>query len=568
MGSHTVFDKLVSGLSSVERRDMLERIASSVKVIEPDNVSVEDNPVDLDQSYGQMGLLRRLMILVTAFFTGRDRLSVVESYLLRDLGRRVNARLPHGFDVVQQQIRAGAVDDFRKLAERARRFSAILGRVMGRERRAFVAFLAGLHAPEAQERLVRDTDPFTISAERPELSEQEVKRRAMNEVDETVATLPPKVRQRVYTDVRALHHLMALSSFPFDRIIVAFEPVADGDPVPAPVSRIAEELARLAGIFEGFRQDPSAVLFEALGLYQEQDRLDEDDQAVEHLVQEHVNSLGEAYAGIRSFGQTYPLADLVRIAHANIHFRPTPLAGGEDWFAQWKGFWTDRVEEAHGRFAYEHRREAVLSKARSALDLESIEPFPGYPPSGLDQPARHGMSMGVLHAVMEHVYEEKIASPVRAIYRDGEFYKADNRTDMDRAWHALERLRTDVANMEVRLRPSGDLGLSWAQAHDGSMDPESSAERRKTLIATVDGDASAILHRAVETFRSLGELLQGVLYGTVGGRYDTLSNLGQLGGRSADTFVKRVEAAHVACKAAADVLTDLQNIESTKVEPV
>lgn len=561
--ARTVFDKLVAGLSSRERRDMLERIASSVKVVE-NEVVVEDEPVvDLQETYERMGVLRRFVVMLAAFFTGRDRLAVVEAQLLRDLGRRASQRLPHGLDLVQQQLRPGAGEDFRKLSERARRFSAVLGRVMGRERRAFVAFLAGLHAPEAQTRLVRETDPFVIGAEQPELRENEVKRRAVNQIDEIASTLAPALRQRIYTDVRAMHQLMALSAFPFDRLVTLFRPVPGGDEVPVPLARIVDDLSRLAGIYDGMGQDPSALLFEGLGLYQEQDRLDEEDGAVEDVVREHVDDFSRAYADIKEFGRRYPLTDLVRIAHATIHYRPTPSGGGEDWFAQWKGFWRERVDEAHHRFAYDRHVDAILAKARSALDLSSVEPFPGYPPSGLGAPARHGLSMGVLHSVFDEAYDQKLEVPIGTIFRDGEFYKADNRTEMDRAWQALQRVRTDVANLEVRLRPSGDLGLAWRQATDESLPPDAAAERRQSLVATIDGDARALLHRAVETFRLTGELLQGVLYGTVGGRYDTVSNLGELGGRTADTFVKRLEQAHVVCKVAAETLTDLQNIEST-----
>ncbi|MFP4114741.1 MAG: DUF5312 family protein [Spirochaetota bacterium] len=563
MAAYSVFDKLVAGLSTSERRDMLRRIASSVHLPESDEVSEVHAAVDLDESYRKMGLLRRLLVLVVAFFTGRERSSVVESYLLRDLGRAVNARLPHGFDTVQEQLRPGSVEDFRRLSERARRFTGILGRVMGRERRAFIAFLAGLHAPEAQERLVSDTDPFAIGASQPELREQEVKRRALNEIDETTATLSPAIRQRIYTDVRAMHQLMALSSFPFDRILVPFHPVAGGEPVPVPLSRVVEEIARLAGIFEGLRQDPSAVLFEALGLYQEQDRLDEDDEAVEKLVQHNVDTLAEAYHEIREFSRLYPLADLVRIAHANIHYRPTPLGGGEDWFAQWKGFWRDRVEEVHRRYAYQRRMDTIVGKAKSTLDLGDVGPFPGYPPSGLDQLARHGLSMGILRVVFEEVFPRDLSGAIAALFRDAEFYKAENRADLDRGWHALQRLQTDVANMEVRLRSSGDLGLAWRQATDDSLPADAARERQLGLIATIDGEASAMLHRAVDTFRLLGDVIQGVLYGTVGGRYDTISNLSEIGGTAPSAFVKRLEKAHVSCKATADILTDLQNVETT-----
>lgn len=105
--------------------------------------------------------------------------------------------------------------------------------------------------------------------------------------------------------------------------------------------------------------------------------------------------------------------------------------------------------------------------------------------------------------------------------------------------------------------------MAWRQANEDSLPPDAARERRLSLVASIDGDASALLHRAVETLRLLGELIQGVLYGTVGGRYDTVSNLGELGGRSADRYVTRLERAHVRVKGVADVLSDLQNVETT-----
>jgi uncharacterized protein YwgA len=37
-------------------------------------------------------------------------------------------------------------------------------------------------------------------------------------------------------------------------------------------------------------------------------------------------------------------------------------------------------------------------------------------------------------------------------------------------------------------------------------------------------------------------VLYGILYGEVGGRYDTLSNLGQIGGREHDTLMRQFDA--------------------------
>ncbi|TVQ18057.1 MAG: hypothetical protein EA382_18225, partial [Spirochaetaceae bacterium] len=312
--STSVFDKLVSSLSTTERRDMLERIAGAVELPSADAATDEPVAIDLEARYRSMGLLRRFMIVLVALFSGRERLSVVESYLLRDLARSVASRLPHGFDTVQQLLKPGALEDIRELAAAARLLAEPIGRVMGSERRSFISFLASLHAPETQARLLDETDPFAVGRQEPDLREADVRRRVLKACEDALAVVSPTIRSRIYGDVRGLHNLMALGSFPFDRMGAVFMPVADGQPVAAPLARIADDLSRLATIYAGLRQGVSPKLFESLVLYQSRDALDDDDDRLEQRVRDEVDRLAGAYGRIGAFGKHYPIADLVRIA--------------------------------------------------------------------------------------------------------------------------------------------------------------------------------------------------------------------------------------------------------------
>jgi len=562
MAEHTVFDKLVTRLSSDERRNMLERIASSITVVSgelPD--SEAEVTVDVDGAYRDMGPLRRLMVLIVALFTGRDKLSVVEGQLLNALRRRIAARCPD-FDGVRDQLRVSALESFRRLAASARYFGSPLSRVMGRERGPFIAFLAGLHAPEVQQRLLVDADPFSVGEKFPELNDHEVKRRAVLAMEESLVTLPAEIRNQIYHDIRALHHLMGLASFPFERLLSEFSPVADGDAVPVPLSRFAEDLGKLAGVLAGLRPGPSVIFLEALSVYQEQDRLGEPDEQVEGMLQRDVHAGNEAYAEIVAFAARYPVADLVRVAHANIHWRAVPLAGGEDWFAVWKSFWKERIERIHRRFSYKRQIEAMIGDARNTLSVSEIREFPGYPPSGMDGVAKHGLSLGFLRTVFAEVYPKELQGPLNILFRDGEFYKGDNRTEFDEALREIEQIRTEAANLEVRLQPTGDLGMLWMQTTDGSLGPEAAVDRQESLATQIDADASAVIRRMINAFRSVGSVLEGILYGTVGGSYDTLSNLGQLGAPDTKEFTRKLESAHVRCKSITSIISEMVNLES------
>jgi hypothetical protein len=564
MAEFSVFDKLVGKLSSAERRSMLERIASSVEIAAP--AAPEGGPeitVDVEAEYGKMGVLRRFIVVLVAMFTGRDKLSVVEARLLSDLRRRTASRTPD-FDSVRDQLRPSALESFRRLASSARHFAAPLSRVMGRERAPFIAFLAGLHAPDVQQRLLVDSDPFAVSEKNPELKENEVKRRAVLSMEETLVTLPAEIRSLIYHDVRAIHHLMALASFGFERLLQEFTPVAGGQAVPVPVVRVANDLGKLAGILNGLYPGPSPVLLEALSVYQEQDRLNETDEEVEGFLRRDVNEGNEAYAEIVSFAGRYPVSDLVRLGHGNIHWRCVPLSGGEDWFAVWKGFWQERIDSLYRRYSFKRRVDELSQEAHNTLRLADVRPFPGYPPSDLDNPAKHGLSLGLARAAFGEVYSKELQGPLTVLYRDGEFYKADNRSEFDDAMREIERVRTDIANLEVRLQPGGDLGILWNQTVDGSLDNDVAVERQLALANQIDADSSALVRRTINVFRTIGNVLEGVLYGTVGGRYDTVSNLGRLGGDNAKEVTRGLEGAHARSKAIAELLGEMINLESLK----
>ncbi|MEE8440798.1 MAG: DUF5312 family protein [Spirochaetia bacterium] len=562
MAEFSVFDKLVNRLSSTDRRSMLERIASSVQMADVDLPESEtEMTVDVDGAYRQMGLLRRLIVVFVAVFTGRDKLSVVEGQLLNALKRRI-ASVCADFDGVHEQLRPSAVESIRNLAESARYFGAPLSRVMGRERGPFIAFLAGLHAPDVQHRLLIDADPSSVGEKFPDIKDHEVKRKAVLVMEESLATLPADIRNRIYHDIRALHHLMGLASFPFERLLSEFNPVADGEAVPAPLSRMAGELGKLAGILGGLRPGPSVVFLEALSVYQEQDRLEETDEQVEGMLQRDVNAGNEAYAEIVAFAVRYPVSDLVRVAHGNIHWRSAPLAGGEDWFAVWKSFWKERIEKLHRRFSYKRQLEMMVADAHDTLGMSEVPEFPGYPPSGMDNPAKHGLSLGLLRAIFGGIYPKELQGPLNILYRDGEFYKADNRTEFDDALREIEQVRIEAANLETRLQPTGDLGMLWKRATDEKLTPEAALERQEILGNQIDTDASAVIRRMINAFRSIGSVLQGVLYGKVGGSYDTVSNLGELGAPDANALTRKLESAHVRSKAITDLLSEMVNLES------
>ncbi len=65
----------------------------------------------------------------------------------------------------------------------------------------------------------------------------------------------------------------------------------------------------------------------------------------------------------------------------------------------------------------------------------------------------------------------------------------------------------------------------------------------------------------MRSFDTLSKVLNGVLHGEVGGYYDTLSNLQEIGGRHNKNYLEALDRALVGCRSAAGILGKLFDLE-------
>ena len=83
----------------------------------------------------------------------------------------------------------------------------------------------------------------------------------------------------------------------------------------------------------------------------------------------------------------------------------------------------------------------------------------------------------------------------------------------------------------------------------------------RELRQEADGMARALTDQAIGQLHALVSLLNGVLHGESGERYDTLSNLEQLGGRENKTLLADVEAASSRIAEAWNLLCEIRDVE-------
>jgi len=571
MKSSTVFDRLVSNLSSDERREMLERVRQAATVEEEPLVTVESRePVDYEQVYHYMSFFRKVFLFLASVLTGRSRDDLVGEYVLHNLASQITSRYPALVDISKRQFLPGFFREIKTLQQAATFFAPACSRALGAEKAEFMAFLLGLESPETQQKLLEDTDPFSVGARESELPEFQLKKLLFRNLDDVLSFVPLHNRERMYRNAQLLHALYLLSTFPYGSLLLPFTGGAGGSPtaegaeelVPCSVYQIKDHLLRLAAILRSLNEGPTQELSEAVFLFQRQSEQEGEDRELETELQKKVSAARTHFGAIRRFARDVPIFDIVRYVVGDVNYRVEPAGGGEDWLALIKRFWGDRIERLFAAFQFQRQKDELLAEAGELTGAGTVVPMGRYPSAGSGSGGKHAASLGVLAEIVSRVYQSHMHAPLKVLLIDGEFYKEDNRTEFTTAFDALNDMPERLRVLRGRLTPDGQYGVELKKIAAEKMPPQARLQRRAAVVERIDEEADEMVQDALAALRSISEVLYGILYGEVGGKYDTLSNIGEIGGRSNKSLMKQFDTVMNRAQKSLDLLGKLYDVEN------
>ena len=561
MADFTVLDRLTRTLSSSEREDMLQRLRGAAAIEREPAVQPEFEPLDVEQVLERYGLLRRLMVFLRSLISGRNRLEVVADDLLSELGASIRSANPGIVDLRRNRLLDPFQQQIERLRDSARFFAAPLELGWNRDRPQFLAFLLGLDAPDVQRRLIAETNPERVAEDEPGIEEYQLKKKLHNNALQILELMPYHERDTLYANARFLKALDRLSHFAYEEILNSFGEDEHGA-ASAPLHMLAEPLTRLLQVVQALHENPSQRVLQAVALFARDDDLDRGGAAAEAELVALVQRGNHNLRVIWDIVDDLPLHDLVRYARREINFSIAAASGGEDWFALVKRFWRQRVDRLFSHYHFRQQKLRVLEQAREYSDGVEPTPIEGYPSASAEH-GKHAASLGVVRAVMLGPFATMMHQPLKTLLIDGKFYKEANRDEYTAAFDGLLEVQQAVDALESRLSASGDIGRRRAAIENDPAPREIRMQNLAELAAQVDQIAERCVIDALDHLRVLAEVIHGILYGEVGGSYDTLSNLGTIGGRSHQKLMQQLDAVMQRATVCRDGIGKLYDIENS-----
>jgi len=561
-----VFDALAAQLSKGERRELLDRIMRSAPISQEPLFPPEalpPRPIPAAEVLGERGILTRILMFFRRIFSGKTNEELVMEDRLREIAMLLEARFPGLVDHRREVLLMGFAEQLRSLRDAARFFQDILARSVEEEKGAFVALLIATDLPDIHARLVTETDPWPrIEAG---LSLELARVAALEAWEDIQRSLTDDRRKLLYADLRGLLFLRRLSGFLFDRLLGCWRP-GSAESLEATFGQTSELLCELGDLLFSMSVPPSKELLESLIILAEREAGGQSDEAVEKAVSADVDAGIAALQAIRLFNARVPLGQVLRLVTGNPEHMPRDLPGGEDWFAIFRTYWKDKIEarvevcreEAKGKELASEILAFLGDAGLPTLSHIAREGLPGSPP------LRFELALAFLLGFSRGPLLKEINRPLKILLVDGEFYRKDNRVEFTDAYNCFLHLGENVLALDARVAPDGEVGQAWAQV-SGEM-TSLPIKRRKLdgVRRGIEEEAEALIRSAGNAFVGMSRILQGVLKGEAGGRYDSLQNLSFLDGRSNREYLRSLETVRGVCEKALLILGEVSGLDLGK----
>ncbi|GAB1484949.1 DUF5312 domain-containing protein [Treponema sp.] len=496
-------------------------------------------------------------------FSGRSPFKVFEDQLISSLGSSIVARAPGLYNPKQGVLLPAFYEELRSLKDSARFFYDTLDASIVRDKGAFFVFLASLEMDFIHRRITAETDPAGYAGMNSQASESDIRLAVNRALEAILQTIDDDQRRIMYRNVRSLLCLKELGSFLFDRALSTFTVATANDGPECPVYLLRDQLSILNDVLFSLDFPPSMPLLESLFVFNLQDRMEERHFDMDTEMHALLIKADEALTRIRLFNKKVPLTAILRCASRNLAYMPQVITGGEDWFAVYRDFWRRRVDERYAQFIKSRRLDLLSGSIAAFFNRSSAgkKPSESTETEMTAMPLRGLFAVSFLAEFQEKIFISEIYKALKPVLIEGEFYKRENRAEFTEAYNELLKLGDSVRILSSKMLPSGEIGKRYEAARVEILSLPAKKRKIQALIEEAETEVSTLVVNARKAIKTLCSVLSGITDGEVGGRYDSLSNLGSLISRNTG-FMAKLRNALQRMENALQLLGDIEATES------
>lgn len=533
----STFDQLVKSLSTEETQQMLSSIRSGISnVINESEQSLKTDvrviklkkPADFEKE----SFFVKLLLAIKSFFKSVPIEVLYTDELIKRMGRSLKYIAKDYVNIGKGFYTNIFYERLRKLHIAQMLFSTLLA-TYNSSKGHFYMLLSSFCAPNCYEKLIRETNPFSIKPDS-EVSSN-IRTGFLRKIDAVFSIMTDEEKSEMYKSAQAVEWMKAFCDIQIDKMLLRFSSMENEEMVCQAIT-IRSEIELLAGILSS-KKEINNNLLQALFLMQSEGNIC-DDKINKNDIEQFINNATEAIGNVTSFFKKIPLIDIVAYFKKDIDWVPNRVDGGEDWFIYFKQAWYERFNKNWSEWSYEQRKVNLTTQIIELLQIDSLESLNFSPWDNLwiDCTFKKEFLFLFYKSLFNSFYKEKILPTLKIILLNGSFYRNENLSEFTSSYNLLERRKFDFENYEKRLSPNGDIGISFSRIREEKTATLKNKNQIEALMRSVELEAKQLIDTTVEAFKSIETVLVGIIGGKRTSIYASLTNWASILGSQTSKF--------------------------------
>lgn len=565
MNDNSVFHQLSAKLSPGERGELLKKIRSAAAFSTEPFISEMEEPqtVNIEAEYERLGLLAKIIIFFKCIFSSRERNDVAEEYLVKRLVQKIRQEHPDIIDVTEKAALSNVYREIESLETAATVFLTPLQTALEGAKQEFITFLASFEMEVLHEQLEEAVNPFADKARFENKENEEIKKELQFRLEDLMMDVTDEQRKIIGRQLYTLEVLLKLCLFPFKKALNKFQRREGDGQMICSLEKIKGLLLDLEQILYSLRVPPEPLTVEALFLYLYRKEVSNRESDVEEKISKQMERGNLAMQRIRQFHQNVPLIDILKFTLRDLNHFPDTGQEKSDWFILYKEYWHNILEKRYNDFVAERKKKQIITDATDFLKE------PVFPQLHLYRDGTHSLlfhprcqySLAFLYHYVRKFLGQVFRRELQTILIDGEFYKGQNRQDFTDAYNTLFQLESRVQFIEESLSAENSLGKRILSVDKELLTKPLKKKKIENVVEVMERENAKVLRSCAGSLSQLNSVINGILYGEVGGRYDTLANISYLGGSDNKGFKKKLDLLINNLSEAKDHLNNLTTIE-------
>ncbi|UTC67101.1 MULTISPECIES: DUF5312 domain-containing protein [unclassified Treponema] len=541
--SLSTFDQLVKSLSTEETQSLLESIQRGMEEFSTEAQQEEKETLsERIREHQSIGIssepfLIRLWLSIKSFLRSIPLKVIYNEELLKRMAKSLK-RTAGPYININQNVYSGIFYTELKNLRKTQLFFTSLLSAYDSGKGSFYMLVSSFVAPATYERLMKETNPFSIKIGS-EVSSN-IRTGFLRKIDSVFSNLTDEEKSEMYQCAQAIEWMKSFCSLALDKTLLRFNVISDSNATCQALT-IQPEMEVLSSILYSKKNIPHNLL-QALFLMHAQETIIDDDKRMVREADEFIKEAIEALGTIRIFLKQVPLLDITRYIKKDINWMPYRLTGGEDWFIYFKQAWYERFNQKWSTWSYEQKKFNIKVQMINLLkvgDLESMK-FCPWRNLWVECKFKKELPFLFLKTFFYSFYNEKQSDTLKTILVEGNFYRHENLNEYTTSYNVLEHRKGEFEKFENRLSPTGDIGTAFAKIRAEKTATLKNKNQIEGLMHTIESEAKQLINSSIDALKSVEQILTGILGGGKTSLYATITNWAVIAGANNGIFREEV----------------------------